>query len=543
MSASQDKKKRTQQRAEGTERRQVASQKAAQEKKKSRIKWIVGSILVVLLIGFIIVGNSNLFYTAQKAVTINGHSYSVAEFNYEYMSTYQRYNQMYTQYMGDASMCAPSALYSEDDEDGDAFETWGDFYKDAAIQSLATKQALVDMAEADGVTLTEEEIKEIDDSLDELASAAKEYGYGSASKFLSANYGQGVTVKLARELMLRDALADKYQTQYQENLSFSDDELQAAYAEHKDEYDAYTFSYYLVQAETETVTAEDGTETAAEPTDEAMAAAKELADKLVSETKGDAERFAAVVADNCPAQEQTQMDDSGSVVTDEEGNPVTELKPAEPARSEATQGSTLVNYGMPFSDWVMEADRQPGDMTVVEQEGTGYYVVIFESRDDNSYSTVNVRHILIQAEDADEDGAYSDEELAAAKAEIEKVQAEYEAGAQTEDAFAELAKQYSTDPGSKDNGGLYENVYRGQMVQEFNDWCYDETRQPGDVGIIEDSAYNGCHLMYFVGAGDSYQTVLARNALSSEAMSTFTDGLTADLQVKELFAMRYAGVK
>ena len=52
MSASQDKKKRTQQRAEGTERRQVASQKAAAEKKKSRTKWILGSVIVALLVAF-----------------------------------------------------------------------------------------------------------------------------------------------------------------------------------------------------------------------------------------------------------------------------------------------------------------------------------------------------------------------------------------------------------------------------------------------------------------------------------------------------------
>ena len=128
MSASQDKRKRTQQRADGTERRQVASLKAAKEQKKTRTKWIVGSILVVLLVAFIIIGNSNLFYTAQKAVKIGDKSYSVAEFNYEYMSTYQQYNQ-YAQYLGDVS---PDAEYTQSED----FETWDDFYKDAAIQSL-----------------------------------------------------------------------------------------------------------------------------------------------------------------------------------------------------------------------------------------------------------------------------------------------------------------------------------------------------------------------------------------------------------------------
>ena len=47
MSASQDKKRRTDERALGTERRQVASQKEAKERKQSKIKWTVGSIIVV----------------------------------------------------------------------------------------------------------------------------------------------------------------------------------------------------------------------------------------------------------------------------------------------------------------------------------------------------------------------------------------------------------------------------------------------------------------------------------------------------------------
>ena len=50
MSASQDKKRRTDERALGTERRQVASQKEAKERKQSKIKWTVGSIIVVAML-------------------------------------------------------------------------------------------------------------------------------------------------------------------------------------------------------------------------------------------------------------------------------------------------------------------------------------------------------------------------------------------------------------------------------------------------------------------------------------------------------------
>ncbi len=66
----------------------------------------------------------------------------------------------------------------------------------------------------------------------------------------------------------------------------------------------------------------------------------------------------------------------------------------------------------------------------------------------------------------------------------------------TEDAFAALANEKSEDPGSNTNGGLYENVYKGQMVEPFENWCFDESRQPGDTGLVKTSY--GYHIMYFV---------------------------------------------
>ena len=82
MSASQDKKRRSDERALGTERRQVASQKEAKERKQSKIKWTVGTVIVVLLVVAILLGNSSLFYTARPALQVGDVKYSTAEVNY-----------------------------------------------------------------------------------------------------------------------------------------------------------------------------------------------------------------------------------------------------------------------------------------------------------------------------------------------------------------------------------------------------------------------------------------------------------------------------
>lgn len=45
--------------------------------------------------------------------------------------------------------------------------------------------------------------------------------------------------------------------------------------------------------------------------------------------------------------------------------------------------------------------------------------------------------------------------------------------------FTELAKEYSDDPGSKDNGGLYEDIAKGQFAPEFEAAAF--ALEPGDV--------------------------------------------------------------
>ena len=61
-----------------------------------------------------------------------------------------------------------------------------------------------------------------------------------------------------------------------------------------------------------------------------------------------------------------------------------------------------------------------------------------------------------------------------------------------------MANEFSADPGSNTNGGLYTEVYVGQMVEEFEAWCFDEARQVGDYGIVRTSL--GFHIMYFSGS-------------------------------------------
>ncbi len=165
-------------------------------------------------------------------------------------------------------------------------------------------------------------------------------------------------------------------------------------------------------------------------------------------------------------------------------------------------------YVTAYSDTIYEG------ITLSEDQVEQYYddnAEMFTSYgiEKSEQPNVNVRHILIQPADNDADAedsaAEQESEEAAwsdAEAEAQRILKEWKDGEATEESFGELANTYSTDGGSNTNGGLYEDVYPGQMVQEFNDWCFDPDRKTGDTDIVKTSY--GYHILYFVGATENY---------------------------------------
>ncbi len=135
---------------------------------------------------------------------------------------------------------------------------------------------------------------------------------------------------------------------------------------------------------------------------------------------------------------------------------------------------------------------------------------------------VDVRHILLQPTGGtkNEDGTttYSEAEWAAAEAAANEVLNTWLSGEKTEESFAELAGKHSTDGGSSSNGGLYTNVKVGDMVEPFENWCFDASRKTGDYGIVK-TTY-GYHVMYYVEGRLIWQTT-AKDDLMVEKGNEF----------------------
>lgn len=533
MSASQDKKKRQSERAEGVDKRSLAEREAAQKAKKERRTWtIVGSIIAVLAI-IIILLNTNLLYTATTAVTIGDDEYTNAEYQYYYYSALNNFEMNYYSYLSlffDTSKPldeqeftgASMGLSVPESLEGVEGATWQDYFSAQALESMREMTALYNAAVAEGYTLSEEDAANIEETIASFETTAETNGWRDGDAYASVVYGKGVDLDTVREQMERASIAGDYSQDIFDSFEYTPEELSAYYDEHRDVFDTLDFEYYLVAAErvetTETVTdeetGEETEETSEAVTDETMAEAKESAEQILQAYESGAEQNALNFAEAI-----------SEVLGDEAGEPYT---------YEAAQAySTSMYLSDALADWILDESRQPEDTAVIESTDSGYYVVVFHNRSDNDVETVSFRHILIKAEDTDEDGEYSDEELQAALTEIEAVYEEWLDGENTAERFYELQQEYSEDVNTStgvlygDEDGVYTHIIEGAMVEGVDEFIFDPARQPGDTAIVHgvSSSYNGYHIVYFVGVDEEpYCDYLAEVGVSGSGV----DGLRND---------------
>ena len=240
----------------------------------------------------------------------------------------------------------------------------------------------------------------------------------------------------------------------------------------------------------------------------AMAAAAETARTIVADSSGQEDLFRAAVLS------------------------ATEKDPTETSYSVSTFLSS-------YEGDVTAEELTAGTVFAHESNG-GWNAVYVLGLEDNHYNTVSVRHILVKAADSDGDGTISEEEKQAAYDAVLAIQEEWLAGEATEESFAALANEKSEDAGSNTNGGLYENIAKGQMVQEFNDFCFAE-HQKGDYGIVygETSQYSGYHLVYYVGAdGELYSRTMADSAMRGDAYNAHVQEVTEPYSSRHGFMWR-----
>ena len=225
--------------------REKARLEEEKKNRKTRNKFILVGVIVVLMIALVIFVNSRLFYNVTTALTIGDTNYSVARMNYEYQKAYMNFNQTYGQYFG--SLIDTSKSLKEQSCPFDANGgTWDDYFKQSAETNLTQLSAVYAKAIAEGYALTEDEAAEIDTAVESYRTYGKSIGFATLNKFLSAYFGTGNSEKTIRANMAEELIASRYADDVYASFTYTDDEIDAYYAENADSYDRVNVLYTLI---------------------------------------------------------------------------------------------------------------------------------------------------------------------------------------------------------------------------------------------------------------------------------------------------------
>ena len=448
------------------------------KKAKYNLVKIVVALCVVLCV-VLTAFELGVTYRILKAAEVDGTEYSVAEYNWLYTnSVYEIYNNYYSQYGQLATyFFNPSSNLSEQVYNQETGETWADYVKTYTDNTLIEMTKLYDAGKEAGYEMEETHYETIEKEWNDAKEAAAESGL-SVNNYVEMNYGRGVNEKVFKEMEERYFYAFSFASNFAENEEVSASDIDAYYAENKEMFDSVSYRTFF-----------------------ASAAVEEGGDKEAA--KADAKAKAEAVLAGTEEGEFTAY----SHYVKSSVNPL-------------------------FADWVFDAARTAGEKAYFENEN-GSYVVEFVEANDLHYNTVNVRQILVAPEDKASDTAWQ-EALALA----EKYEKEWKELGGSEENFAETAAKYSADS-SAANGGLYENIFKGQMVAEFEDWCFDSARKPGDSEIIKTSY--GYHIMYFSGVSEEYYSYAIGNTVKNVRLNDYINELIEGVEVSELSGNKYVG--
>lgn len=352
---------------EKSARKTLASQKEEQKKKKEKIKWTIIGVLIVIFFAFVIYLNTGAFYRNLTGITVEygaseelgieagSRSYTVAECNYIYNMQYMNLLNSYGDYASliglDKSQPLDEQKCAMAGDKGDDY-TWDDYFMDNTKTFLEQLAALEAYAKANDISLDKDDNEAIDEQMATFDDATQ-YGYASADKFIAANYGRGCNSSVVRSVMELQQLATKAQQSVSNSYSFTASELAEKYDSVKDDYDKFTYDFYLVAAETEK--SDDGTTAA--PTDEALSKAMETANSIKD----------SMDKDKLSLEKAVQK----------------AVKDAKLTSQEAIPGSDTESD---LKEWLVSSKRKKGDVTVIKGS-TGAYIVQFKSRNNNQEKT------------------------------------------------------------------------------------------------------------------------------------------------------------
>lgn len=451
----------------------------------------------------------------------------VSTFNYYFANSYNNLmstQQTYEQYgislednNLDVDFDIPLSDQTTTNEDGEVV-TWLEYLYEQVLDGIkSTYMYYNEAVKANGgeePEITAEQQSELEDTLDQYEETAKSYGY-TLSAYLVQAMGKGVTENVFRREAKISYIAQNYQSEMSDTITeeeYTDADLETYRDSNIDDFQAVSVRIFEAGSEDDAIAFKNALRSDGSNF-------SDLCVQYSEDTAYDRSYYAQDEASTKLYATRSILQNAGYAIAT-----------ADHDHEEGEEHSEDEVLEYPGLDWLFSADRQAGD---IYQYSTSV-VYVLQPVQVPEASSVNVRHILIApdtGDDSSDKSSATEEQWAAALETAEGIVDEFNSGDKTEDSFAALATENTTDSGSASNGGLYENVVPGQMVDAFESWALDPDRRSGDVGIVQ--TQYGYHIMYFVGDTDTpIWKVSAQSAISNEDANSAAEELDNAYSIK-----------
>lgn len=534
---------------------------------------IAFSTISVLAQRGVFLRNKLIAETEHFEVTVPMMSYMVYTEYQNFVNQYQETGWMqYIKGTGgtglNTSLPLRQQMYSQPTEDkpDTVAMTWFDYFAKSATNSVVQVLTLCEQAHALGITLDEKDLQSIETTMQTLEIYALYSGY-ELNAYIPMMYGNGVRDKDVRAMLELTTLATKMTNLKMDELrgGATDVRVNLYYEENKSDLDVYVdFISYTFTAKFDAKdgdTAEVKNENAAAwekynadqqrysaIVDElkACTTAKEFCDKLeafLAKSKdegGEGMTVTEAFLAQSNAHNLNYKKDSGS----DDGIEKFLFDTANPPVANSTTAIKDSQPGRETEDYKDEHGEDQIRVTAYT-DATSTYTAVFVlrpvHRDDAKLQ--NVGHILFQTDtykDLKNTSTLTGKAKELAQRLLDKgqtISAENmakelivlmtEEGAITtkttsdgkttymvidKDKFEAYGKDYT-----EDSNVFYEEVARGDMVAEFEDWLYDANRQLGEISDGGIKTTYGYHVMFYNGASEKINWIEeAREQLASK---------------------------
>ena len=419
--------------------------------RRNRILAVLLSIVLTLTIFLYFAFNLGVPARVLNGATIAGKGIKVTELNYFYNSTLNMYAQFgIIQTLDDLQQIANSTKN----------QTYQDMFQESAAESWQRILLLERQAKADGFTpLLAEELANT--SIEEIRESIKAADNGmTADQQLEYSYGNGMTVRKAKEIMLREYAMQEYQySLLLDKYAITTDQVQETFNADPGAFSSIAFHMFEVKAEDPNADDADTSDTGDETTSETTAYEPTEEDMKVAVEK--AQRIVDAATDAVAFRDAAELEATGA-------NLALFAAGSDPTQGQDMKSNIEMYYGEDVAAFLSAPDRKEGDTIVIETE-TGAYALYFSTYIQDREDAANYRKITLNT--GSEEGTFQDA--------LEVKLTEMMGQVQSEDDFIRLAREESDNISERYTGGfdISNGLVIGKAKSEFTLTADEETTE------------------------------------------------------------------